>query len=281
MAYENLLVDISEHIATITINRPNVLNALNSATVQELYSAIRKVDADDDVQGVIITGSGEKSFVAGADINELATHGPIQGKEFAAIGQRVFNRIAMSKKPVIAAVNGFALGGGCELAMACHIRYAHATARFAQPEVNLGIIPGYGGTQRLPRLIGMGPALELLISGEMIGAERAYQLGLVNAVFATWKTDEKGELLFDKKGKKIPDIDAFMGEARKKLQVILSRGPVAVRFALEAAQRGAGCSLVDGLKIEADLFGLVCTTEDFKEGTTAFVEKRQASFKGK
>ncbi|MDP8205300.1 MAG: enoyl-CoA hydratase-related protein [Candidatus Electryonea clarkiae] len=281
MDFNNLLYEVADNIATIKINRPKALNALNAETVNELYSAIRSAGFDDDVHAVIITGEGNRSFVAGADIKELATNGPIEGKDFAVRGQRIFNAISMLKKPVIAAINGFALGGGCELAMACHIRYAHTSAKFGQPEVGLGIIPGYGGTQRLPRLIGMGLALELLISGEIISAQRAYELGLVNAVFDSWVVDDNGEPVLNEKGRKTMDVEGFLAEVKKKLSVILSHGPVVVRFALEAARRGASCSLDEGQRIEADLFGLACTTDDFKEGTSAFIEKRKAEFKGK
>ncbi len=279
MNYKNLLYEVSERIATITINRPKVLNALNAETIEELDSAFHEVAKNDQVGAVILTGVGDKSFVAGADITELAKQGPIEGKEFATRGQHVFNHIAALKKPVVAAVNGFALGGGCELAMACHFRYAHSTAKFGQPEVNLGLIPGYGGTQRLQRLIGRGPAIELLISGEMISAERAYQLGLVNAVFDTWQKDEKGEFVLNEKGKKVMDREAFLVGVRQRLGVILEKAPIAVRFVLEAAHRGAECSLSQAQHVEADLFGLVCTTADFKEGTAAFIEKRKPNFK--
>ncbi len=281
MDYTNLLYEVEDSIAVITINRPKALNALNAETIMELDKAFHAAAADDNVKAVILTGSGDRSFVAGADISELAKLESIEAKDYVTRGQHVFNHIAGLKKPVVAAINGFTLGGGCELAMACHIRYAHSSAKFGQPEVNLGLIPGYGGTQRLPRLIGMGPAIELLISGEMINGERAYQLGLVNAVFDTWVTDDNGEPVLNEKGKKQLDRDGFLEQVKAKVAVILQKAPVAVRFTLEAARRGAEVSLAQGQRIEADLFGAACTTGDFKEGTSAFLEKRQANFSGK
>ena len=280
MAYNNLVFEVEGGIATITINRPDALNALNNETLHELDDAILKADSDTSVGAVLLTGSGDKSFVAGADIKELAQQGTLEGKEFSLFGQAVFQGIADMRKPVIAAINGFALGGGCELAMACHLRYAHTTARFGQPEVNLGIIPGYGGTQRLTRLVGYGNALELLLTGNMVNAERAYQIGLVNDVIDVWKKDEKDEFLLDKKGRKLMDREAFLAEVKKRIGTILSKAPLAVRYTLEAAKRGMDASLADGQKIEADLFGLTCSTDDFKEGTAAFIEKREANYKG-
>ncbi|MBZ0265371.1 enoyl-CoA hydratase/isomerase family protein [bacterium] len=280
MNYENLIYTKDGFVATITINRPKVLNALNVATVQELDKAVREANNDSEVRAIILTGAGGKSFVAGADIGELAKLNPMEAKAFATYGQHVMNHIAGLDKPVIAAVNGFALGGGCELAMACHIRYAHSSARFGQPEVNLGLIPGYGGTQRLMRIVGYGNAVELLANGEMINSKRALDIGLVNAVFDAWKTNDAGEPELDDKGRKQADMDGFMEAVQKKVASITNKAPIAVRFAIEAARRGAGMTLTEGQKVEADLFGMVCTTSDFKEGTTAFLEKRKAEFKG-
>lgn len=281
MDYANLLYEVSGEIATITVNRPQALNALNVETVGELGVAFDEVANDENVRGVILTGSGDKSFVAGADIKELATLTPMAAKEVALKGQGVFSKIAHLDKPVIAAVNGFALGGGCELAMACHMRYAHSTAKFGQPEVNLGLIPGYGGTQRLPRLVGYGIALELLLSGDMIKADRAFQIGLVNGVFDNWMQDENGEPILNAKGRKQVDKEGFLNDVTARLNVILSKAPVAVRFALDAARRGISCTIDEGLSIESDLFGMVYTTEDSSEGLNAFLEKRKAEFKGK
>ncbi|KPL06850.1 hypothetical protein AMJ86_06925 [bacterium SM23_57] len=281
MEYKNLLVEISDSIATVTINRPDVLNALNANTIASLRQCFRDLAGDDAVRAIILTGSGDKSFVAGADIKELSQQSPLGGADFSRNGQAVFNLIEGMQKPVAAAVNGFALGGGCELAMACHLRYAHEGARFGQPEVNLGIIPGYGGTQRLPRLVGKGRALELIMTGAMISATRAYEIGLVNDVFAAWKKDDQGQETLNEKGKKIFDSDAFMTWVRDKLRIILSKGPVAVGLAIEAVNRGLEMTLHEGLRVESNLFGLVCTTDDFHEGTGAFIEKRNPNFTGK
>jgi enoyl-CoA hydratase len=263
MTYENLLVDRQTEVpavAVVTINRPNVLNALNGATIAELDHVMRALRADDAVRAVILTGAGEKSFVAGADINELAVQTPVQGKEHAAAGQRVFDLIESLGKPVVAALNGFALGGGCELAMACTLRIAAETARLGQPEVNLGLTPGYGGSQRLPRLVGRGVALELLLTGDMIGAQRAYEIGLVNRV--------------------VPAA-ALMSEARKLAAALAGKAPVAVRYILEAVHHGAEMPLAEAEHLEATLFGLVASTDDMREGTRAFLDKRTAEWKGK
>jgi enoyl-CoA hydratase len=281
MEYKNLLVEVSDSIATVIINRPEVLNALNAETIMSLRRCFRDFSRDDSVKAFILTGAGDKSFVAGADINELAKQTPIGGADFSQQGQAVFNLIESLQKPVVAAVNGFALGGGCELAMACHLRYAHEGARFGQPEVNLGIIPGYGGTQRLSRLVGKSRALELIMTGEMISAARAYEIGLVNDVFGAWKKDDQGKDQLDAKGKKVFDRDAFQKWVRDKLRIILSKGPVAVGLAIEAVNRGLEMTLYEGQKVESNLFGLVCTTEDFREGTGAFVEKRMPKFRGR
>jgi len=257
---ENLLVDRDGAVATVTINRPKVLNALSIQTVDELRRAMLSLKYDEAVRVVILTGAGEKSFVAGADINELAAQTPVSGRELARRGQHVFDVIENLGKPVIAAINGYALGGGCELALACTIRIAVDTARIGQPEINLGIIPGYGGSQRLPRLIGRGPALELLLTGDQISAADAYRLGLVNRVVTAAN---------------------LMGEARKLAQTLASKAPVAVRYILDAVNRGLEMPLAEAQNFEATLFGLVAATEDMREGTKAFLEKRKAEFRGK
>jgi enoyl-CoA hydratase len=260
MRYENLTFEVKDGIGTCTVNRPKVLNALDARTVLELMGVLSRARSDKEIRGMIITGAGEKAFVAGADIGEISGHGAITGKEFAVRGQQVFSFIEDLGKPVIAAVNGYALGGGCELAMACHIRIASDKAKFGQPEVNLGIIPGYGGTQRLPRLVGMGRALELILTGEVIDAAEAHRIGLVNRVVP---------------GKEL------LAASEEILRKILSKGPVAVMHALEAVCHGVRMPLSEGLLLEADLFGLTCATEDMREGTKAFLEKRRAEFKGK
>ena len=260
MSYETLLVEKKDNIAIVTINRPKVLNALNATVIEELEKAFTELKNDPEVGAVILTGAGEKAFVAGADISGLVELNPLEGKEFAEKGQAVFNLIENLGKPVIAAINGFALGGGCELAMACTIRIASEKAKLGQPEVNLGIIPGYGGTQRLPRLVGKGRAMELILTGRMVDASEAYQMGLVNKVVAPEK---------------------LLDEAIEMAKVILSKGPLAVKFAMEAVNRGLEVNLEEGLKIEADLFGICCATEDKVEGTKAFLEKRKPNFKGK
>ncbi|GBD94470.1 putative enoyl-CoA hydratase echA8 [bacterium BMS3Abin05] len=260
MDFQNMLYTIQDGIAVVTFNRPKVLNALNNLTVEELSVIAADLEKNEDVKGVIITGAGEKAFVAGADINELSAMNALEGKAFARKGQKVYTALENLPKPVLAAVNGYALGGGCELAMACHIRIAAENAVFGQPEVNLGIIPGYGGTQRLPRLIGKGPALEIILSGKMISAEEALRLGLVN---------------------KVVPADQLMAEAGNLLKTILSRGPLAVRYALDAVHHGLNMSIEEAMDYEATLFGLVCATEDMKEGTKAFLEKRGANFQGK
>ena len=260
MTYEMLQVERDGAIAVVTITRPKVLNALNAATIAELAQAFDALAADETVRAIVLTGAGEKSFVAGADINELAVQTPVQGKEHAAAGQRVFDRIETLGKPVIAAINGFALGGGCELAMACTLRIAADTARLGQPEINLGLLPGYGGSQRLPRLVGRGVALELLLTGDMISAARAFEIGLVNRV--------------------VPAAD-LLAEARKLAAGLAGKAPVAVRYILEAVQHGAEMPLADAQHLEATLFGLVASTDDMREGTRAFLEKRPAAWKGR
>ena len=260
MAYENLLIERDGGVLVITINRPDKLNALNSATVSELDRAMADARADEGVRAIVLTGAGEKSFVAGADINELAVQSPVSGREHARSGQAVFDRIESLGKPVVAAVNGFALGGGCELAMACTLRIAADTAKFGQPEINLGLIPGYAGSQRLPRLVGRGRALELLLTGASIDAQEAWRIGLVN---------------------KVVPASQLMADARALAQTLASKAPVAVRYILDAVANGLDMSLANAETYEATLFGLIATTEDMREGTRAFLEKRKPSFKGR
>jgi enoyl-CoA hydratase len=260
VSYKHVLHETKNGIAYVTLNRPEVLNALNAQTVLELMAIFSRIKSDEKVQGSILTGAGEKAFVAGADIMELASLQPVGGKDFSLRGQSVLNFIEDLGKPIIAAVNGYALGGGCELAMACTMRVASEKAKFGQPEVNLGIIPGYGGTQRLARLIGQGRALEVILTGEMIDAQEAYRIGLVNRVVPQEKL--------------ISTCEAILGKIFKK-------GPVAVRLSIEAVNHGLGLPLHEGLFNEANLFGLACATEDMREGTKAFIEKREAKFKGK
>ncbi|HKO05993.1 MAG TPA: enoyl-CoA hydratase-related protein [Candidatus Acidoferrales bacterium] len=260
MAYENLLYEVREKIAWITFNRPKVLNALNHATMAELGQALRAAGEDDAVRVVILTGAGEKAFVAGADINELAKMNPVTGQQTSLFGQGVVRQFETMGKPSIAAINGFCLGGGCEMALACSLRVASKTAKIGQPEVKLGIMPGYGGSQRLTRLVGKGLAHEMILTGEMISAEEALRIGLVNRV------TEPGELL--------STCEAL---ARK----IIAQAPLAVRYSMEAIERGMEMPQEEGLYLEATLFGLCASTEDMREGTRAFLEKRPAEFKGK
>ena len=249
MTFENILFEKKNSIAYVTVNRPKVLNALNMATMEELRAAFTDIKNDAGVRVAILTGSGEKAFVAGADIGELSKHDPVSGKEDTHLG-----------KPVIACINGFALGGGCEIAMACTMRLASENAKLGQPEVRLGMIPGYGGTQRLPRLVGKGIAMQLVLTGEMITAQEAHRLRLVNEVVAATEL--------------IPRAEAIA-------QKIIANAPLAVQYAMEAVNKGMGMTLAEGLYLEATLFGACCATEDKKEGTTAFLEKRAAQFKGK
>jgi enoyl-CoA hydratase/carnithine racemase len=260
MTFENILLDKKSDIAYVTVNRPKVLNALNMATMEELRAGFHEIKRDASVRVVIFTGAGEKAFIAGADINELAKHDAVAGKEYTHRGQNVLNLIENLGKPVIACLNGFALGGGCEIAMACTMRLASDNAKIGQPEVKLGIIPGYGGSQRLPRLVGKGLAMQLLLTGEMISAQEAHRIGLVNEVVAA------AEL--------IPRAEAIAAK-------IIANGPRAVQYTMEAVNRGMEMTLAEGLYLEATLFGVCCATEDKKEGTTAFLEKRTAQFKGK
>ncbi len=260
MSYENLLYEVRDAIAYITFNRPKVLNALNRQTMQELLIALGAAKLDDAVRVVILTGAGEKAFIAGADINELAQQTPVDGKEMSIFGQGVLRILETMGKPSIAAINGFALGGGCELALACSIRLASRNAKLGQPEVKLGILPGYGGSQRLARLCGKGVAHELVLGADMISADEAMRIGLVNHVY------EPAELM--------PAAEAL---AKK----IAANAPLAVQYAMEAIEHGMEMPQEEGLFLEATLFGLCCATEDMKEGTRAFLEKRPAQFKGK
>ena len=260
MEYRNLLVDTRDGVATVTINRPDKLNALDDRTVDELDAVFAALASDGTVRGVILTGAGEKAFVAGADISELARQSPVEGKERSIRGQKVLDRIESLGKPVVAAVGGFALGGGCELAMACHVRVASENAKLGTPEAKLGIMCGYAGTQRLPRLVGKGRALELLLTGEMVEAQEALRIGLVNKVVPRSRLVEESEAL---------------------LRKMLANGPVSLRFIIEAVNAGLEMPLAEGQYLEATLFGLICATEDMKEGTKAFLEKRPPKFQGK
>jgi len=258
--FETLLYAVdADGIATIIINRPDKLNALSHQVMDDLDAAFSQARIDGAVKGVILTGSGPKSFVAGADIKQFTRLNALDGHHFAKRGQAIFGRIEGMTKPVVAAVNGYALGGGCELAIACHLRVASENAIFGQPEVKLGIIPGYGGTQRLPRLVGHGLATELVLTGEHIGAQRAYEIGLVNHV--------------------VP-ADELLAKAKALLMSIVTKAPLAVAMSLDALQ-AASLPLHEGLKYEAALFGQACATEDFAEGAVAFLERRQATFKGR
>jgi enoyl-CoA hydratase len=259
MAYENLLVERDGAVLIVTINRPDKLNALNTQTVTELDRAMEAARTDAEVRVIILTGSGEKSFVAGADINELAVQSPVSGREHARSGQAVFDRIERLGKPVIAAINGFALGGGCELAMACTLRIAADHAKLGQPEINLGLIPGYAGSQRLPRLVGRGRALELLLLGAPIPADEAWRIGLVNKV--------------------VPGAQ-LMTETRALAQQLAAKAPIAVRYILDAVAGGLEMSFADAQTYEATLFGLIATTDDMREGTRAFLDKRKPTFRG-
>ncbi|UXP33179.1 enoyl-CoA hydratase-related protein [Reichenbachiella agarivorans] len=257
---KNLLLEKKDGILVITINRESALNALNEQTLNELDQVFQETDVDKDVKGVIITGAGDKAFVAGADIKELALVTEVNGRSMAEKGQELFDRIERLSKPVIAAVNGFALGGGCELAMACHIRIATSSAKFGQPEINLGIIPGYGGTQRLTQLIGKGKAMELLMTADMIDAAEALHLRLVNYVF-----DSK---------------EAVLEKAFEILDKIKTKAPIAIGLLIDSVN-AVHTTGENGYQTEANAFGRCCGTEDFLEGTTAFIEKRKPNFQGK
>src|SRR5581483_10331410 len=260
MSVDNLLVERDGPVAIITVNRPAVLNALNTPTTDELRRTILALKHDAAVRVVIITGAGEKAFIAGADINELAALQPAQGKEHAQRGQHVFDLIENMGKPVIAAINGFCLGGGCELAMACTLRIAADTARIGQPEINLGIIPGYAGSQRLSRLVGRGRAMELILTGAPIAADEALRIGLVNRV--------------------VPAAE-LMTSARALAAQLAKSAPIAMRYIITAVNRGAEMPFADACQYEATLFGLVASTDDMREGTRAFLEKRKPEFKGR
>lgn len=258
--YATLLYDVdAEGICTITLNRPDKLNAINTRVLAELQKAFRQARTDDAVRGVILTGSGDRAFAAGADIQQFTDLDALTGHRFALRGQNVFNAIEQMSKPVVAAVNGFALGGGCELALACHLRVASENAQFGQPEVSLGLIPGYGGTQRLPRLVGRGIATELILSGDRISAQRAYEIGLVNHVATP---------------------EALLQVARDLVLRIARKAPLAVAMALQAL-RSTELPLAQGLQMEAALFGQCCGTEDFQEGVIAFLNKQEPEFRGR
>ena len=260
MSPENLLVERNGAVVTLTINRPKVLNALNSQTLDELQAALLDLQRDEAVRVVVLTGAGEKSFVAGADINELAVMTPTGARAHAMRGQHVCDLIERMGKPVIAAINGFALGGGCELAMACTIRLAADTAKLGQPEINLGLIPGYAGTQRLARLVGSGRALELLLTGDAISAQDAHRIGLVNRV--------------------VPSAD-LLPEAQKLAATLAAKAPIAIHYILDAVRQGLEMPFADAEAYEATLFGLVSSTGDMREGTAAFLEKRKPAFTGR
>jgi len=260
MKFTNLVTETRDGILTLTVNRPRELNALNADTMRELDAVFGELESDETVRGVIVTGAGAKAFVAGADIKELARETAASGRESSVRGQRVMRRIELCGKPVIAAINGFALGGGMELALACHLRIAAEGARMGLPEVKLGVIPGYGGTQRLARLIGKGRALELILTGGMIDAAEAHRIGLVNRVAPP--------------GALLPTAESLIGE-------IVANGPLATRYAMLAVDRGLDSNLEVGLALETSLFGLLCATEDMKEGMNAFLEKRSPRFGGK
>ncbi|HEY2855634.1 MAG TPA: enoyl-CoA hydratase-related protein [Gemmatimonadaceae bacterium] len=258
MSYQHLLLSVQDRIATLTVNRPDKLNALNAALIGELGTAIDELQSRDDVAGIILTGAG-RAFVAGADISELSNQNAVDGKRLARRGQEIFRRFELSAKPTLAAVNGFALGGGCELAMSCQLRLASEAAKFGQPEVKLGLIPGYGGTQRLPRLVGRGRAMQLILTGEMIDAQEAYRIGLVNRVVAA---------------------DQLIPAATAVIQQMLTNAPLALAACIDMVDRGLEMPLDDALSLEATQFGVLISTSDTAEGTRAFLEKRAPRFRG-
>ena len=260
LTLENVLYEKKDSIAYVTLNRPKVLNALNKKTWADLRTAFEAARDDAAVRGVILTGAGDKAFIAGADISELANVSAVEAEESSTFGQEVLNLVENRGKPVIAAINGFALGGGCETAMACTIRVASEHAKFGQPEVKLGLIPGGGGTQRMPRLVGKGRALQIILSGEIISAQEAYRIGLVNEV--------------------VPAADVIT-RAEAILKQIFSNAPIAVKYSLEAVNKGLETSVAEGLSLEASLFGLCAGTEDKREGTQAFLQKRAPQFQGR
>ena len=259
MAYTTLLLDVADRVATITANRPDKLNALNDALITELGQAVDEAIGRDDVAGVLLTGAG-RAFVAGADIGEVGGSTPYEAKRLARKGQEVFRRFETSPKPTVAAVNGFALGGGCELAMCCHVRVASEAAKFGQPEVKLGLVPGYGGTQRLPRLVGKGRALQLLLTGEQIDAQEAYRIGLANAV--------------------VPAAE-LLDRARAMLGAMIANAPLALALTVEAVNAGYDLPLAEALRFESTAFGLAAATEDMREGTQAFLGKRAPVWQGR
>ena len=259
MTFDNLLLQMVNAVAVVTVNRPKLLNALNLKTVDEMDACIAELSTDAGVRAIVITGAGDRSFIAGADISEVARMTPTMAHDAAQRGQALCSRIERCNKPVIAAINGFALGGGCELAMACTVRIAADTAKLGQPEITLGLLPGFGGTQRLPRLVGPGRALELMLSGDLIDAQEAWRLGLVNRVVAA---------------------DRIRDESLALAKSFTERAPVAVRYILGAVRDGMQMTLDEGCAHEASLFGLAAATADMREGTQAFLEKRRAEFKG-
>ncbi|GFP77585.1 short-chain-enoyl-CoA hydratase [Clostridium fungisolvens] len=258
MELKNVILEKEGNIAIVTINRPKALNALNSETLKDIDTVVSELEKDKEVYAVILTGAGEKSFVAGADISEMKDLNEEQGREFGALGNKVFRRLEVLDKPVIAAISGFALGGGCELAMACDIRIASVKAKFAQPESGLGITPGFGGTQRLPRIVGLGKAKELIYTGDIINAEEALRIGLVNKVVA---------------------LEDLMTEAKALANKIAKNAPIAVKLCKDAIDRGMQVSIDEAIVIEAEDFGKCFATEDQTEGMTAFVERREKNFK--
>jgi enoyl-CoA hydratase len=261
MSYNCIVLEVSgDGIAVLTMNRPAKLNALNAETMGELDDALARIETDSSIRGLIVTGAGEKAFVAGADIAELAAHSAIEAHATSLRGHRILRRLETMPKPSVAAINGFALGGGMELAMCCTIRVASPNAKLGQPEVKLGMVPGYGGTQRLPRLVGRGRALEMLLTGEAIDADEAYRIGLVNRV--------------------VPQAE-LLEFSRSLLRKMLANAPLAVGLTMQAVDAGLNCSLEDGLRLEAAAFGVSATSEDRLEGTRAFLEKRPPLFKGK
>jgi enoyl-CoA hydratase len=259
MSHSNILLDVDDRVATVTVNRPDKLNALNAATIGELDEVLAQIEQDDAIQGVVLTGSGAKAFVAGADIAELAAASPVEAWSIATRGQRVFRRLEKMRKIPVAAINGIALGGGLELAMSCAVRFASSNAKLGQPEVRLGIPPGYGGTQRLPRLIGRGRALEMLLSGDSIDALKALEIGLVNRVC---------------------EADELLEESRGWLRKALANAPLALALVMESVDTGLDQGLEEGLRFEASAFGLAFATKDRLEGTRAFLEKRKPAFTG-